>query len=513
MSPDAPAITLRNAWAIAVLALLHGLVYFVLLPHWMGEDEPWHLENVILVSDGYGLPGGYEFKASDRDLAPLSVLQARRRFGHADFETISAVERSILDSMRDKGYWRRVDWLGRDDSVESFDEVEYAITAAHQPPLYYFVTAPLLWLFPHAEARFQLLLVRFFSLFLFMGVVLCTWYAASRAFPQGPGAMLTTLLVAFWPMSARGAAVVNNDVLTRFWVALAFAVAAYWLTRPDSASASAEAEVSNESRAQAHIGTANPALLAANSVSHAEVTPGSGANPARSRALRRWAPAAALVCIAALGLFTKTSGASAAAIVIFAVLLHPSSWKRMRGTALLLLGLGAVITAAASVWIASHNPGVTLNLKDLATRLKEGFSAENIADLRSTLIGRFIWESRPLTPDWSPAIGLGALILFALGIAGALLRRPWLRARLFWLAFGTGAAQLILMAFRGVSRGRYLMPVAPALALMLVVGLFALLPARWQRPVAMLFLVALVTFDGYFVFHGLGREAWLNWRW
>jgi len=458
----------RQASALACIAFLHGLVYWILLPHWMGEDEPWQLENVILVSDGYGLPSDYEFTEKDQALAPLSQLQAKRRFRGASLETIGAVEHGILESMRDKGFWRRVDWVGRDDSVESFDEIEVGITAAHHPPLYYFVTAPLLWLFPQAEPRFQLLLVRTFSLFLFVITVLLTFAAARRIFTKGPGALLAALLVALWPMSARGAAVVNNDVLTRVWVALSFYVACYWTTREEPEGASWR--------------------------------------------VRLWPPLALLV-ISALALFTKTSGASTVAIVALATLLHPASLRRMRGTVLTLLGLGAVAAAGAAAWLSTHNPGVTLSVESNLERLRTGLSLKSLGALRDTIVGRFNWEGRGLSPDVAPAWGVFVLVVLALSLIAFVWRRDWLRQRLMWLAWGTALVQILLMAVRGVTKGRYLMPVAPALAVLVVAGLFVLIPARWQRSVAVGFVLLLMAFDGFFVWHGLGRAAWLEWRW
>ncbi|MFT5058241.1 MAG: hypothetical protein ACI89E_001014, partial [Planctomycetota bacterium] len=91
--------------------------------------------------------------------------------------------------------------------------------------------------------------------------------------------------------------------------------------------------------------------------------------------------------------------------------------------------------------------------------------------------------------------------------------RDWLDRRILVLSWGALFTQLILMAFRGVSKGRYLMPAGPALAIILVAGLFALLPKRLQQPVALFAVLTLVAFDGIFIWHGLAREAWLNWRW
>ena len=463
---------LRPLLAVAVVAFLHGLVYLVLLPHWMGEDEPWHLQNVVMVSEGYAGNGKAEFHHEEQSEHPLSHLHVHRRFAGADFETVKRIEDGILDSMESKGYWRRVDWVSRNNHMESFDEILIGITASNNPLLYYYAAAPLLWLFPEAEPRFQLLLIRLFSLLLFVGTVALTFLAARRVFPSGPGAILAAMWVAFWPMSARGAAVVNNDVMTRFWVALSLFVAAYWITRSD-----------------------RPL-------------------PRRGRQLwfTAWPPLL-LLGISALALLTKTSGASSVAIVGLAVLLHPASLARLKGTVLALLGLAAVIAGGAAYWLSTHNAGVTLSIEENWTRLSDGLSLTKLAALRDTLIGKLNWESRTIMPDTGPLWGGFFAIVLGLSLIGLFVRRDWLRSRLLWLAWGASSVQWLLMAMRGVSKGRYLMPMAPALAILLVAGLFVLLPKRMHSSGALAMLGLLLVFDAFFIWHGLGREAWLNWGW
>lgn len=468
MTQDAISPTIRTGIGLGLIALLHGLVFMVLLPQWMGEDEPWHFENVVMVSQGHGMPSDYEYTANDWLTAPDSHLQIKRRFRGSDLDGIKAQEDRILDSMARKGFWRRVDWAGRSTKVNSFDGVEQHFSAAHQPPLYYWLSAPLLLIFPDAEPRFQLALVRLLSLALFVGTILLTFAAAHRALPEGPGAMLATLFLALWPMSARSAAVVSNDVLARFLVALLFFMAVYWLKAADRPEG-------------------------------------------KPKTSRLWIPAMLVIC--ALALFTKTTAVSTVAIVGLAILLHPASRKHMRGTVLALLALGGVVIAGTAAWIGAHNPGVTLSIQENLSRLQTGFSSEKLAALRDTFVGRFNWESRGLDPDVGPYWGYVFLILCLLSLVTLFHSRPWIDRRLLILSWGALFTQMMLMAFRGVSKGRYLMPVGPALAIILVTGLFALLPKRLQRPFALFAVITLVAFDGLFVWHGLAREAWLNWRW
>ncbi|MDF1836734.1 MAG: DUF2142 domain-containing protein [Planctomycetota bacterium] len=464
--------TIRTGIGLGLVALLHGLVFLVLLPHWMGEDEPWHFENVVQVSQGHGLQSDYEFTVDDWLVAPDSHLQIKRRFRGSDLPDIKVQEDRILASMARKGFWRRVDFAGRSTNVESFDGIAPHFSAAHQPPLYYWVAAPLLLIFPDAEPRFQLMLVRLLSLALFVGTILLTFAAAHLAFPEGPGAMLAALFLALWPMSARGAAVVNNDVLARFLVALLFFMAIYWL------------KGTRDQKDQSQ-STGKSWLL--------------------------WIPSMLLVC--ALALFTKTTGASTVVIVALAILLHPASRKHMRGSVLAFVALGGVGVAGGAAWIGAHNPGITLSVQENLQRLQQGFSADKLAELRKYFVGRFNWESRGLEPDMGPYWGYAFLILAALSLVALFRSSAWLDRRILILSWGALFTQLMLMAFRGVSKGRYLMPIGPALAIVLVAGLFALTPKRLQRPFALCAVCTLVAFDGLFVWHGLAREAWLNWRW
>ena len=43
----------RTRSLLLIAAVLHGLVYMLLLPPWMGEDEPWHVEYAHHLSTGH----------------------------------------------------------------------------------------------------------------------------------------------------------------------------------------------------------------------------------------------------------------------------------------------------------------------------------------------------------------------------------------------------------------------------------------------------------------------------
>lgn len=479
MDPPAPADDPRRvereaggrpARVLALVAALHGLMYCVLLAPWMGEDEPFHLANAALVARD-GLVGkGPGFSFAEVREAPVSQLQARRAGYGDDLVEIAEVEARIIASMRETGFWRRVDWTSRDEHPESFDALGVASGASHQPKLYYVLLAPLLALAPADAPLVQLHVARAVSLLLFVGTVLLAHGAARRALPRGPGAMLVGLAVALWPMSARMAAVVNNDVLARFLVAAAFYVAARWITAPRTDDAA-------------------------------------GAPGAR----RPWAAPALLVGVSALAVFTKPTGATAVLVAGLALLLHPAASRRLARTVALLGALGAVVVAGVMSYLAQHNPGVRPEWQENWRRLVEGVSPSNLAELAGTLVGRFNWESRAPSPDLSGPIGWLLVALTAVG-ALALLRRPeWTTRRVLWLAWGASVAQLLLVAVRGVGKGRYLMPAAPALALLVVVGLLVLVPERHHRRLATAATCGLVLLSALHALTGLVHENWIAW--
>ena len=459
--PEAVRRAVPRGW-IALLALLAGAVQLALLPPWMGEDEPWHYANIEHVARGHGgYPAGSsgEFTLDDQRFAPLSHLQTVRRFDGVDRAEAARVEREILESMRRQAFWRRVDWTGRDDTVESFDLIERSFSAAHQPPAYYFVAAPIVYAARHRPVEQRLLGVRVLSLALFVGTALAAYEIARRACGDERGALLAALLVALWPTSAHGAAVVSNDVLARALVALELLLALVWL-----------------------------------------------------RAERGGALLGAMVVVAALALLTKTTAASALAIVALALLLRPGGFARLRVTLLGLAVLGVVASIGVLAWIDAHNPAVPSGLQTAAQRLTLGLRPVNLRGLLDSFVGSFNWEGRPLPRAlatlWGGVFGAG----LAAGMA-SLLRAETTRRRELLLCAGALFAQFALVVLRGVGKGRYLMPAFPALAVLFAVGVVVWLPTVRARTTAVrVAVLLLVVFGGWYAWDGLARESWLAWR-
>ncbi|HEY54457.1 MAG TPA: phospholipid carrier-dependent glycosyltransferase [Caldilineae bacterium] len=162
-------------------------VYFVLAalyawytPLWQAPDEPAHYNNVRHVVETGSLPF---LHPGDYDQDYLEAIKARR----------FPPEMSI-DSIRYEG---------------------------HQPPLYYWLAAPLLLITQGMGYEIQVLALRLFSVFLGAGVVGFIWASARHLFPDK--LLLATLaagFAAFLPMHLAMMAAINNDALAELIIAL-----------------------------------------------------------------------------------------------------------------------------------------------------------------------------------------------------------------------------------------------------------------------------------------------------
>ncbi len=219
-------------WLIWALFLLRGGFYATMLPLWEGWDEYAHFAWLQHWNDHGALP-----RASDH------------------------VSREIDESMRLTPLPRELRWIGapyliHDDwwalSAPERDERRRQLTAlspalahqpagdtngrplvfyeAQQPPLYYWLAAPLVRLADSAPLADRVLLIRLFGVFLASLAIPFTYLAARAVFPGGSAASATwcPALLAVAPGLAIDSARVANDTLS-----IALAAAFLWLlTRP-----------------------------------------------------------------------------------------------------------------------------------------------------------------------------------------------------------------------------------------------------------------------------------------
>jgi 4-amino-4-deoxy-L-arabinose transferase-like glycosyltransferase len=441
-----------------------GLVQLLALAPWMGEDEPWHVEYASHVAAGYRPWGGQPMRGpplsavDDRVHMPLAQLQVRRRFADIPAERIAETQEEILRSMTARHYYQRVDWVGVEPQRSNFDQVAPDFSATTQPPVYYLLGGGLLALLSIEDVEAQMWALRGLSWLLYLAGVAAALGFARCLFEDESLALSAAALFAFLPMSARQAAVVNNDVLAKFLVAVVLLVAARWLT-----------------------GKA-----------------------------RRWEPALALV-LCLLGLMSKPTAASAA-IALLAVPFLRSRRLADRGRRLVfVIGLLLVAAVAGYFWLNQHNAALPRSLVGLRTRLQVGFSAETYVTIGRTLVGSFGWESRFL-PD---GFVLGVLAVGALGLVlavRALLSRSTPASRpLLLLCLLVVGVQIAMVVLRGAARGRYLVPALPAASALIVTGLLASWPADTRRRAIQLFALALVALEAVFLWGGLLFQEHLRW--
>lgn len=408
----------RSAWAwVALVALLHGLCWHALLPAWQGEDEPWHYEFAELVSRGHLPSGGGDVRAEDFERNPQALCEILRRFPTVERAEAAELQRDIAASM-DRARWtERVDFAPRIAAPSSYDGYAPGYNAANQPPLAYLLTGAWIAMLggPTPEAR--LARARVLSLVWFIGTCIAI-YAAARAWLElEASALAAGLSAALLPAHARAAACVTNDTLAVLLGALACLCVARVAT------------------------SARP---------------------------RTWF--AVLLAVVAAGAATKTTTAIWLLAPAVAGAFMPAAARGARVTWIALgLGASAALGALAfGLWASHHSPALPASLDAAAGRLERGLGGASWLDLGSTLVGRTGWNTRGF-PRAVELTLLASILVLAVGFVRTL---PWRenRAPALFCAVAV-AAQVLLVASRGVGSARYLMP---ALAPMCVLVALAL---------------------------------------
>ncbi len=465
----------RGTRLVLCLAAVHAVLMSLLVPPWMGEDEPWHLESALWVARGE-VP---RFTLAPTPTipeevlwGPVSPMMIWRRFADAPYERLAESQAEQVAALADSGFERRVDWAPDVRGTTSFDALNPAITAADEPSLYALVLG--LWLKPFTglSLEAQLTLARVPSVFAYL---LAVWTALRLGQRLGRGSalpVLAGLIAALWPMHARQAAVVSNDVLAKVALSLA--------------------------------------LLAALALSRG-----------RGGWLRR---GGFLALLSALP-FAKPTAISALTLAPVALL---TGARRARHVGRLAAKLLAVVLALGTVaaLALAKSPTLPKGLPQFIARAQQSLSEAGLTHLARTLVGYLGWEQR-LLPAWCytlgalfAAVAVAGLALIALRAVAARLQRgprstraPFDRASgalVLALVLAVVLAQLALVALRGVTAGRYLSPATAPFAVLLAAGWLALVPARHARlAVGACALLLGVLGIGFFVFGLLGAE-WLR---
>jgi 4-amino-4-deoxy-L-arabinose transferase-like glycosyltransferase len=293
------------------------------------------------------------------------------------------------------------------------DAVQPGITASQQPPLYYILLGAWLRLCPSDDPIVRVRFARAPSIVALCLAALAALRLGRRLGGEQAGWLAAALFIA--PPATRMASTVNNDALAVALVSLALLAADALWTRPSR-------------RGTALLWT----CCVAGPLAKATALP------------------AAVLCLAPLA--RERSGRSKARLMA-----HP--WA----------ALGGLAVAAVSL---RYSPVIPSNAARFLERIESGLSPERVLWLFETLLGRSNWESRAAAPWVGPMVLslMAVALLGALSLPGRLApnaRRPAL------LLVALVTLQLAALAMRGSPNVRYLMPAAPALAV-----LFAL---AWPR--------------------------------
>jgi len=457
--------TRRTRSLLLIAAVLHGLVYMLLLPPWMGEDEPWHVEYAHHISTGHAPWGGVEMHGAerqendDRRLMPLSQLQVRRRIGGLNPIEIRETQEEIIASMREESFFRRVDFAPWHGGSTNFDQIQDAFTATHQPPLYYALAALVSNLSGAETPLEELRSMRWIGFFCYLAMIAMTLALARLVTKDLFIVALAGFFCAWIPMHARQAAVVNNDVLAKTISGALLLAGAYQLSR------------------------VNGRLSLASVLT--------------------------LLALIILAFATKTTTLACVLCAGFAYVTAPARGDAGK-TLLASLACGGVLAVGYGYWRYMHSPSLPTDWADMSERLERGLSSTNLEELWRTSVGAFNWYSRDLPGGLSSTL----LVVSSIILLGAIWRvyNPRKSDRvLLLLCFAAVGSQLAMIILRGVSAGRYLFPVLPAAAVLLAVGSHALGPKFTRKRVAAGLVIGLIAFDAMFLWRGLLVEQYLVW--
>ncbi len=438
-------------WLIPAV-VLHGLVYFFLLPLWMGEDEPWHFE----YARNLALANG---EASSEPQAGLTFSQARiRNRTQAAPEDVVETQSLIVDSMRRNQFWRRVDFAGWEHGGTTLDHFVRGHTEANQPILYYAVCSVGLRLFGIQDVERQLWFLRGLSFLCYLAVLFFT-YALARLVTKEGWVAATAVLVAAWlPMHARQSGLVSNDVLVKV-----FSAATLWLT----------------------------GLILVGRAGRVKI--------------------GAMILCAGLALGTKATAIGVAGPLCLLIAVH----FRKRGGSLRsgliagavaggLLALGAVLYW--QITGSSVLPDPENALRQLRYTWKHFFP-----ETTRTFIGAFNWYTRSLPAAMYTAV-VAAILVGLVGSLVAATRGPMRLHKgvvaLCWLAV---VFQLMAMMLKAFAAGRFLFPMLPAIGTLIAVGWIAPLPASWRPRSARILIAGLILYDGFALWTGLFPSQYLEW--
>ncbi len=169
---------------LLIAGLVHGLLYYAIIPPWWHFDEPGHFEYAWLAANRSGWPTAGEYDENMR----LQMARSMYRYGWYSF-------RNYYPDLSG----RQPVWIGT--------------TQTGDQPAYYFLISLPLRLLRNASITFQYDVARLVSLVLFLLIILVVWKAMGEIVPDGhPLKWIVTAFVVLLPPFVDEMVSVNNDV-------------------------------------------------------------------------------------------------------------------------------------------------------------------------------------------------------------------------------------------------------------------------------------------------------------
>ncbi len=454
---------------LALAVVLHGLVYTFIVPPWMGEDEPWHMEYVraLTLSSGSQLVVPLEETGEEPEGIYLSQSQNEVQVttGISPSQVLKS-QAEITTSMQAHHFWERVDFAGWEHGSDTLDQAVFNHVETYQPSLYYRLCATALQLLKIRDVELQLWFLRGLSLISYFGIVLITYKIGRLLHPEQGLAVAAALIVAWLPMHVRQAAVINNDVGARI-----FAAGALWYT----------------SLFVLERGGARSVL--------------------------------AMFLFAGLALATKASAVGILAPIAFGVVHYYARGRGPARYALITLGATVGCLLFAVIYWLIVSPGewtgleslVPIGMSDLPYHFSRVFSRYFFLEFLRTSVGTFNWYTRNL----SMGLYLGVALVLALGLLGSLVAtvksKSSLQRKVLLVCWLAVLCQLFAMGARGFAAGRFFFSVLPAFGVLVAAGWTVPFPPAWRDRMVLLVATGMILLDGFVLWNGLFPHQYLEW--
>lgn len=433
---------------LAYIAL--GTAYAVKTPTWQAPDEPAHFNYTRDLAQGQGFP---VLKKGDFNIEYLEAIKAAK----------------FPNSM-------------------PIDPIRYE---SHQPPLYYLLSAPILRLGSSLPLSQQVILLRFFSVFLGTCLLLVSYLTAKAVFGDGLLALSVPAFMAFIPQHVAMTAAINNDILAELVLSSIILALVYRI-----GSSSPVKPVSLSSGAGSQFQRSSHETLLVNNVEKPR------------RYLRFCLLLGLLLGAALLTKWVTYISLFLVPVGLLAASPRAESWGRRFAIAAFESSIIYVVALVVSGWWFVRNAVVYGNLDLLGSKAHDavvvGQQLTGTFDLAKAqymteVMFRSFWaqfgwmgvpaDTRTYTVvgiiTLASVLGFGAFLIKVAWRPNLLVREQWLSLGLLVLAFCmvfTGVLQYNLQYLQ--PQGRYLFPVLLPIATFSCIGIKQWIPARFA-PVMM----------------------------